>query len=241
MLLRCHWKEWLEKWAELHEPIQPQSPALAAPFISVGLDSKTKNSSPVILLVGKATHGCWKMEYFSKMMNVALADRIEERRDATISFLRSCSKTNSSAFWRFYRTLQHQTGANVIWTNLAKIGAYFASGTESGKTCNPEGRLLRLQAELAQATMRAEIAFYKPDLIYLTTGTYALSEIVNGVFCEGEWKRWQSADHTLWHIEGSGEGCPVIRTGHPSSKSTMELTAWIRVAEEFLAIRTGKK
>jgi hypothetical protein len=176
------------------------------------------------------------MDYFAKWSEAALAARIEERRDATIYFLKDNSATKSSAFWRFYRMLLNDTGADVIWTNVAKIGVYRVSERNSGETCNPQGRHLQLQADLARYTLLAEISAYKPDLIYLATGTYALSKIVNPLFCpDGDWNRWPSADHTLWYMKDTATRCPVLRTGHPSSKTPLELAAWIKVVKQSLA------
>lgn len=228
-------EKWLKLWDELSDLIEAPRTALAAPFFSVGRYPEEGKVKPVILLVGKATHGCWKTEYFEKLRGAPLADRIEERREATSTFLEDESATHSSAFWHFYRMLQSETGADVIWTNLAKVGAFRLPEEHKHITCNPQGRLLQLQAGLAKTTLAAEISAYKPDVIYLVTGTYALSQIVNPLFCpDGHWSRWPSDDHTLWYMEATATRCRVLRTGHPSGKTPSELAAWVKIAKQSL-------
>jgi hypothetical protein len=140
--------QWLDLWDSMPGAIEHPAITPAAPFFSVGPYPRNGRAKPSILFVGKATHSDWRREPFLAMRSKSTKARVEERKNATLDFLQKCSGTDKSAFWAHYRMVSHETGADVIWTNVAKIGVSRPRGEK--EPINPWGKCLRVQAHLAQ-------------------------------------------------------------------------------------------
>jgi hypothetical protein len=161
----------------------------------------------------------------------AVSERLKERTNCTVNYLTNQEKR--SAFWDFYRSLGTRAVATVIWTNLSKVGVF--RPPEEPKPINPWGALLDCQKELVQQTLCAELTEYKPDLVVLVTGKEALDQIVDPVFAQmGSWTEGTANEHPFWFLNGSDKHPPVLRTGHPERKSSIELNLWITKAVELL-------
>jgi hypothetical protein len=225
-------EQWLEKWDEM-QTIEWPHITLAAPFLSVGAVPIDSSDKRIIMMVGKATHKKWDVERFEHYRRKTRPERIEERRDETTDFLQDHAPTHRSSFWALFRGLQRATGAGVIWTNLAKIGV--CRPPDENDSINPFKGFLNSQKYLAQETLKAEVLEYKPDLVILVTGNYALAEIVDPVFCpDGRWKKETEKGSSFDVVEGDKGRPPVLRTGHPGFKSKVERSAWIRAAKNLL-------
>lgn len=211
--LQC---QWIEKFDEMEALDLGQK--LAAPFLSVGDFSSNPTGIGPILLVGKATDKDWFREQF---LSTAKEERVNERRTVTRNTLTYKYKQQTSAFWRFWKDL-HEVGSPVIWTNLAKIGV--ARG-------NPGRKHLAVQAELAQTTLRAEIAEYRPSLIVIA-GDYAKREIVFPIF--GERSNWSEPDDFkfCW-IERTPSYPAVLWIDHPEIKLKKTIQSWLEKAHEL--------
>jgi hypothetical protein len=223
---------WLEKWDEMREISRPHV-TLAAPFTSVDVDRQLPQT---IMLVGKATHGNWCMDSFEKARSKSELERVQERKDATINFLKDCAPTYPSAFWGFYRDLSKSIRANTIWTNIAKIGVCRPQGEK--KSINPSGPFLKAQKELAIETLAAEVLEYAPDLVlFVTAGDDPLDGIVTLVCgSEREWeKKSLLAGNPVWIRRRSTNHPPVLCTGHPGYKSGAVRKAWIMETSELMS------
>ncbi len=195
----------------------------AAPFLSAPSPFTATNGGRSILLVGKATDGDWKMKDFEAC---ARNKQIEKRRRVARSFIAEMSQKPKSEFWRFFQDLQ-KIGLPVIWSNLVKIGI---------KGGNPRGTDLNLQKELAQRTLRAEIDEYKPSLVFLVSGEYAVKEIVSPVFEKsGRWTKPKGKNY--WWRNRTEEMPPVLWTYHPQGihGHKEEWDRWIRQARRLLS------
>lgn len=227
-------EQWFNKWDGFDASIEHSAITPAAPFFSIGSYPPDREADQTILLVGKATHGNWYMSFFAEAKDKPTADRIEERKDSTIDFLQFHSGKSRSFFWALYRGLLEQTGANTVWTNLAKIGVCRPQG--ENESINPWRKCLTAQADLAQQTLIAEMNEYKPDLVLLVTGNYALKEVVNPVFCpDGTWETIFVSGYKLWHIPKRGGRPAVLRTGHPGFKPKEERAVWVEAARRLLS------
>lgn len=227
-------EQWLYKWDELNKTVKWPHITLAAPFFSVGSYPTPTSSKRTILMVGKATHKDWYMNLFKKTKKRPVSERTEERKDATLDFLEHHASKHRSSYWALYRSLVRVTGANVVWTNLAKIGV--CRPREENPSINPWGPFLNPQADLAQKTLYAEIDEYRPDLVLLVTGDYALTENAAPVFCpDGKWRREIHADGSYYVLEPRAGRPPVLRTGHPGYKTRAERDSWIKAAQQMLS------
>jgi hypothetical protein len=234
MSLKSLQEQWLNKWEEMDKLVKPNGIGLAAPFFSVGVSSTTDRAVPyrTILLAGKATHRDWELNSFKREMHKPVSQRLEERTKCTIDFLAK-KEHQTSSFWRFRRLLGPGANATVIWTNLSKIGVF--RPPDETESINPWGPFLYCQKELAQKTLWAELAEYKPDLVVLVTGKEALDEIVDPVFAQmGRWIEGTANGQPFWFLNRSGKHPPVLRTGHPGFKSSNQREVWITKAVELL-------
>lgn len=211
--------EWIEKFDEMWS--QDDDRELAAPFLSVGDHLGEPTGVGPILLVGKATDKDWQLNKFLSTSGRPLQERVDDRRAVTRNHLAYRHEHQSSAFWRFWKSL-HDIGSPVIWTNLAKIGVIRG---------NPEHKHLAAQAELACRTLRAEIAEYLPSLVVIA-GDYAKSEIVLPVF--GKRSDWsESDDFEFCWIERIGSDPAVLWTDHPERKLKVRVQRWLKKAREL--------
>lgn len=222
------------KWIQLYDELGGnfESQVLAAPFVSMPEESSKGASVRPILLVGKATAGHWDKGNFDSMKDQPLTERLKERSDRTLKHLKEIrgEDLNSSAFWRFWRSLG-QISQPVIWTNLAKIGVCRPEGDNRSK--NPEGDFLTCQEELAQETLRAEMEEYKPALVVLVTSTYAAQEIAHPVF--GPKNIWRTPDDSIWWQERTQTQPPVLWVDHPERKPNNAIDCWLEKARELIS------
>jgi hypothetical protein len=212
---------WIGKFDEMQKVDDQQQ--LAAPFLSVPGGPDALAQFGPVMLVGKATAGCWKLDEFKLKANRPLDERVAERRCATEKHLELMRQHPSSAFWRFWTSLG-ALGSPVIWTNLAKIGVIKG---------NPWGSYLAAQAGLACATLRAEIDEYKPSLV-LIAADYAKCEIIYPVF--GERATWnERADHEFCWIDRKSSRPAVLWTDHPERKRKTRISRWLEKAQELVS------
>jgi hypothetical protein len=213
-------RAWIGKFEEMRKADIDLE--LAAPFLSVldGLQQPTGAGS--VLLVGKATDKDWRLGDFLLASRRSTEERIQERRAATRDHLASERRRQTSAFWRFWRSL-HEVGSPVIWTNLAKIGVTRG---------NPGHKHLTAQATLACQTLNAEVAEYRPSLIVIA-GDYARFEIVHPVF--GGRAAWREPDdfEFCW-IERKGPAPAVLWTDHPERKLKARVERWLEKSAELV-------
>lgn len=218
--------ELYQKWIKLHDDLRKKHFNLAAPFFSVPHPMESTTPIRPVLLVGKATDGCWYLEEYDKKHNLPVEERVTERLDTTRAFLQNCVLTGeaNSAFWKFWNCLQSIDDAPAIWTNIAKIG---------DRTTNPDENLLKEQEALAISTLRAEIEVYKPRLIVVVTGDFAGRQIVEPVFNPdgANWEKDKSGQWPFWWLK---QVPPVLWTYHPQGKSNNELERWCSKAKELL-------
>jgi hypothetical protein len=197
----------------------------AAPFLSVLPGPSERDRGRRVLLVGKATAGPWHCKEFLANSARPIAERVEERRLATLGHLRwrERNRTSTSAFWRFWRKL-HSIASVVIWSNLAKLGV--TSG-------NPCGEDLKSQMALAQKTLRAEVDEYAPYLVVLVTGDYAGNEIVCPTF--GSPECWEHAeDGEYWSIGKTRQQPAILWIEHPQGKAASRVDKWLAQARHLM-------
>jgi hypothetical protein len=213
----------------------------AAPFISCELDGYHTTRGSKILYVGQATAGDWFLEQYLEEKNLetnqGFEKSLQERLLCTKRFFKGGGR--NSQFWRFAKKLSgsgSQNGAaliepleNLVWSNLVKIGV---------KNGNPKGLYYIKQKDIAVQTLRLEIQYYKPDLIYIAHGRYG-GEIVDSVFDykPGLWneENWNG----FWFRERSKEFPPIIRSDHPGIrlkgiKTTEKHEKWLKKVHELL-------
>lgn len=219
------WIEWLQKWDEMEAQINWPHIRLAGPFFPVGPSSGGQTSG-TILMVGKATHRDWYLDSFKRAASRSASERLEERWDCTIDFLNYHKEHQRSFFWHFYRSLRIRTGAEIVWTNLTKIGV--ARPNDESAPINPFKQFLDYQRELAVKTLLLELNTHQPSLVVLVTGTYAFNEIVQPVF--GKWGSWKENKANgrpyLWLPDLNGHP-PVLCVAHPDRKARIERDAWL--------------
>lgn len=208
---------------------------LAAPFLSAALTGYEPSGPGTVMLVGKATAGKNTLGD-AAVGDGYTAETVKQRTPAVVEDL--MSDKHNTHFWRFARKLSDAAAekaglqvipfANLIWTNLAKIGV-----TEG----NPTATLFRHQDALAVETILAEVGCYKPRLVVFTTGWYRsgcvgriLQQLVNasegeGLSKEGYWSSPRRADAPA-----------VLWTGHPQGKTREWSNATIVRAIDLLTV-----
>ena len=153
--------------AEAEAGTHPSS--LAAPFLSTALPSYEPGGPGTVMLVGKATAGkntlgeADVMDVYDaatvKQRTPAVAEEVSEGKYYGSNFLRFAHKLSDAGAEQArshaapFAEQSAKPFANLIWTNLAKIGV-----TEG----NPPASLFREQDALAVETILAEASFYKP-------------------------------------------------------------------------------
>jgi hypothetical protein len=217
MSLREMEPKWIEKFYEIRNRFN-DTPALAAPFLSVSDPRDKPAGVGPILLTGKATAGDWGLDRFLSNEGQSFEQQAEERRASTLRHLCYRGDHQTSAFWQFWKKL-HEIGSPVIWTNLVKIGVTHG---------NPNSRLIEEQCELAHLTLKAEIAEYKPALVVLVSSDFAKDQIVYRIWPQKTWGI-SDFDGTCW-IRKDGEIPPVLWTDHPQGKPPERSAHWLEKA-----------
>ena len=207
---------WIEKFYEIRSRFS-DTPALAAPFLSVNDPQDEPAGLGSILLVGKATAGNWGLDHFLSMEGQSFEQRADERRAATLGHLSNRRDHSTSAFWRFWKTL-HEIGSPVVWTNLVKIGV---------QRGNPDRKYIEAQSSLACATLKAEIDEYKPSLVVIAAD-YAKEQITYPVF--GERAKWTERDDGVCWIDRTPSSPAILWTDHPQIKGKEILGSWLERA-----------
>ena len=218
--------EWIRLHDRFHRNCQIDYNSLAAPFVSVHDPRVSDSSAPTILLIGKATARDWFAASYEHWRSRSALDRLAERRSVTIDFITNPNyrRARSSGFWQMWKRLKDVTGGAVIWSNVAKIG------TRRG---NPNWRLVEAEAELAIATLKAEVEQYKPRLIFFVTGYFARYEVVVP-FLAASMNTVQN-EHGIFLRRGGGKGNPaVLWTGHPERKHRDTIERWLKEVRRLL-------
>lgn len=216
--------KWFDKFDEIAQIVGEES--LAAPFISVQAEKAGANHGGAILLVGKATDKSWRKQDFLRCRSLSPEARLEERQRASRECLSEMLTKQISPFWFFWNQLREEFKVPVSWTNLAKIGVMKG---------NPAGECLRLQKDLARATLKAEIKEYKPSAVFLVSGTYADREIVFPAL--GVLEKWvRPEDKDYWWLARTEEMPPVLWAYHPQGRygHKEEWDKWIGQARRLL-------
>lgn len=220
-------KEWIRSHDRFRKDCPVRFSDVAAPFVSVGDPDVSGNSSPTILFVGKATGGDWFSGRYAQKVSMPLSDRLAERRETTSRFLtaRRYAHNRATGFWRMLQALKEDTRGTVIWSNVTKIG------TRRG---NPPPALVEVEADLAIATLRAEVEDYDPQLIIFVTGYFARFEVV-APFLHVR-KRTDHDSHWIFHCRRRAPGKPAaLWTGHPQGKSRDVVDLWLKEARRLLS------
>ena len=215
-------------WIELHDRLRdlPKNQGrLAAPFVSTPDPTPYDHSRPAVMLVGQATRGEWFAPNYERVRSRPLPERLRERRLATANFLTNpvYAKHRRSAFWRVLGRLKSLAGGQVIWSNVAKIGI---------RSGNPDWRLVVAQADLATATLQAEIDHYHPKLVVFVSGYLGRHEVLAPLL---NIAREQSSDRNgIFHIRYPERNRPALLwTCHPRS-TRANPCAWLEVVTELL-------
>ncbi len=218
--------EWLALRDQLVEAPTPETSGLAAPFFSVPAPTPSKPTSRPIMFIGKATNGEWLSESYENCRSRLISDRIEERRNATKAFLteNKYKRYRGSGFWRMWKALKERTGAPVIWSNAAKIGA---------KNGNPSWEALEPQAELAINTLHAEVSEYRPQMLDFVTGYFARHEVV-APFLGLPIDQEKDSRGIVFTHRRSGDEPAVLWTGHPGRQGTQVIEQWVEEAVGLL-------
>jgi len=214
--------KWIQKFYEIRQEFG-DSPPLAAPFLSVSDPRDEPTGIGPILMIGKATAGDWGLDPFLLNEGQSFERQADERRAATLKHLSYRRNHQTSAFWRFWKTL-HEIGSPVVWTNLVKIGV---------KHGNPGRKYIKAQSCLACATLRAEVDEYKPSLIVIAAD-YAKEQITYPVF--GDRPNWKEPPgYEFCWIERSASSPAILWTDHPQMKGKVALSSWMKKARELTA------
>ena len=235
--LEAEWLVLFETMQSSPETYGIRAGALAAPFLSASSTNYRPESPGTVLLVGKATAGR------NTLGGAAVRDtyNVETVKLRTLAVIEEVLlKEYGSSWWRFARRLSENVArataqecspfSNLVWTNLIKIGV--VSG-------NPSAAYIRPQAELAENTLLAEAAFYRPALMVLSTGFYRF-----GLMCRILRRLVGDAPNTEaqkrgWWTHAGDEGRPAILwTGHPQAKRTAITEEWL--AQAYSLSQTGK-
>jgi len=210
----------------------------AAPFLSCEPSGYFSTSGKKILFVGQATD---RQYFFDEFHSASTVDgpngynsQLIERRSAPKKVFDAVeTETRKSAFWTLAQKLselgfrnadaKRSFMENLVWSNVAKIGA---------KRGNPTKKFLKPQIELSKETLRAEIAYYKPDIIYVAHSSFG-EEIVNkddkSVFGSDGWIK----DHDdIWYRREGKNGPIIFASDHPGRKRKLLPSKWLSVVEE---------
>jgi hypothetical protein len=199
----------------------------AAPFLSTSDPNFVGNRRSPILLVGQATKGNWFLPEFEKCRDrgAPIHERAEDGRQYSSEFQTDgCYEEHKhSNFWQFHRRLRRSISAPLIWTNLAKIGV------QKG---NPGWKFVSEQSELAQTTLNAEIAHYKPSLVILVTGRFGRHEVVSNVFDVDRNKEKDSVGIFLSR-NAAANSPAILWTEHPGRQRTEITMRWLDSAKSL--------
>lgn len=185
------------------------------PFMS-GRGLRYDDSSPKILIVGKATAG-WS--------HVPDTNSRKSVRKRSGDFLEEIKDSPPSAFWRHVQRLAGDIAAkldrnwptpieHVAWSNLARIG--YARGA-------PEGFAFDIQRTVCQRLLAEEIRWLQPSIIILLTHNYQ-HDFVSDLFSGTKWKDLAGCGHKDAWV-GESEDFLIIWTAHPERKTTVRLEA----------------
>lgn len=233
--LELAWLDLFTKVRRAEAEVGTHPSNLAAPFLSTALPGYEPGGPGTVMLVGKATAGKNTLGE-ADVTDVYEAATVKQRTPAVVEEVRS-GEYYGSSFWRFARKLSDagterarshtEPFANLIWTNIAKIGV--AEG-------NPPASLFREQDALAVETILAEALFYKPSLVVFATSWYRygcvnriLQQLTGakegeGLSRDGDWSSPRRA------------GVPaVLWTGHPQGKSRAWTESKAVRAKELMA------
>lgn len=202
---------------------------VTGPFLSVEPEHYNPSRIPSVLYVGKA------LGPNEQMPNVS----VRELRGRTAKFLGQVVQGEHRwrAFWNFAVRLSsavaQNTGharisplQNLVWTNICKIG-------DAKK--NPARQIYETQKELAIATLKAEIAAYRPALVFWVTGNYKVEVVRNVVddIDDASWVKDLEQKGIYWRAQ-RGSLPPMIWTYHPERKSAETWRLWIERAVELV-------
>jgi hypothetical protein len=219
-------KKWLKLFYELRARPDLDRGQIAAPFLSVAPPGYDPSARPSILYVGKATDKKWNPNCAVRSLNV------KNTREYTRHFILNEAEEYNAGFWQFARDLSKAVAAatnqytsrfpaNLVWTNLCKIGV--VKGT-------PQKRILLAQSNLAVETLRLEIAAYRPKLIVFVIGDFG-EELIACLLDDCEWKSWrENSRHGYWWRESIGKTPPILWTGHPQGKLRDLREVWLKQA-----------
>ncbi len=210
-------EKWVEKFAEMQKLFRGQ---LVTPHLTVPPDGYNPKRIPSVLFVGQAT-GPNEAEEGNPSA--------EEIRDKIGAFQRDAALRPHprSGFWRFALclsdALKRQTGhadiaplQNLVWTNICKIGV---------RRGNPPKQIYEFQRELAIHTLRAEIASYKPKLVYWATWDY-LVDVVREAVDDPNDISWTKdlEDKWIWTRRPVNSLPAMVWSGRPQGKPRTDRT-----------------
>ena len=221
---------------ELCASYDPEGRYLAGPFLSTPDPDQVEDTHFSIMLVGQATKGNWFLPQFEECRErkLSIEDRVMQCREHTLDFQADghYRKFKNSDFWRFMRDLKEALDTQVIWTNLAKIGLQYG---------NPRGQVLSDQSDLAIATLRAEVREYRPQLVVLVSGGFAVKEIVYPTFdtrTRNEWQEFQlEAKDDYCLLESTKIHPTILWFNHPRGKSGHAKNRWIEIIRSRIGAR----
>lgn len=215
-------EKWLERFREMQRGIPNRR--LTGPFLSVPPIGYDPRRTPSVLYIGKANAG-WPHH-----------STVERLRGKTMKFLEERVKRGEyrSAFWKLALDVSRQLARsanpqvaplqNLVWTNMCKIGVFPG---------NPGADAYRMQRDLAIETLTAEIAAYRPQLVFWVTGNYGL-DIITDVVADPKDRSWKKEkkleEKGLYWREPTDSLPAMLWTDHPQGKPRPVVEVWIEQA-----------
>jgi hypothetical protein len=223
-----------EKWAEKFDRMRRLFPGeVTRPHLTVAPDGYAPERIPSVLYVGKAVGPNEpELENLNAM----------QLRQKTSEFLKrfASNQYRGSAFCdfglRLSAALNRHAGhleiaplQNLVWTNICKIGV--CKG-------NPPDLVYECQRDLAIQTLRAEIAFYQPRLVFWATNTYRYDAVRETVGDESENDNSWTKDlgERGIYTRGPFNSMPaMVWTPHPQGKPEPDWGLWIEQACKLIS------
>jgi hypothetical protein len=107
------------------------------------------------------------------------------------------------------------------------LSNFIKIGVENG---NPSPKYIRPQVDASIKMLRAELNYYKPDLVFVSTGTFA-TEIEDGFLGN---HGWEKSSDDLW-CRNAINGFPaIVATDHPERKRKEVIETWLTAASHLL-------
>lgn len=222
-----------DKWVEKFKRMRKLFPdLLTRPILTVAPEGYAPQRIPSVLYVGKAAG---RNEADTEDLNAG------QLRQKTKDFLRRWASEGyvGPSFCGFGLRLSEAlkprhachnvaTLQNLVWTNVCKIGVVEG---------NPRDKVYESQRELAIETLRAEITYYQPRLVFWATNNDYCDAVRATVGDESDasWAK-DLADQGVYTRLPLESAPAMIWTPHPARKPKTALDLWIRQACDLMSL-----